>query len=89
MIKLTAIFWVFFIASVVLTSCGSELESDLKKFCELQCNSQNPELKKTFEEGKAVGLKFHAFRDEMGVKYADDHDARMQLNNASKNCDCK
>ena len=79
----------FLFASVVLTSCGGELESDLKKFCELQCDSQNPELKKTIEEGKAVGKKFHDFRSEMETKYADDQDARMELNNASLNCDCK
>ena len=78
------------ISSVVLTSCGgSELEADLKKLCELQCDSQNPELKKTIEEGKAVGKKFHDFRSEMKTKYADDSDARMQLNKSSQNCDCK
>jgi len=77
------------ISSVVLTSCGGELQADLKKFCELQCDSQNPELKTTFEEGKAVGEKFHTFRNEMDTKYGDDHDVRMQFNVASQNCDCK
>ena len=87
--KLMTILGAFLFASVVLTSCGGELESDLKKFCELQCDSQNPELKKTIEEGKAVGKKFHDFRSEMETKYADDQDARMELNKASQNCDCK
>jgi hypothetical protein len=87
--KLATIFGAFMITSVVLTSCGGELESDLMKFCELQCDSQNPELQKTVEEGKAVGKKFHTFRMEMEAKYADDRDARMQLNAASQNCDCK
>jgi len=79
----------FFFASVVLTSCGGGVEADAKKLCELQCDNQNPELKKTIEEGKAVGKKFHDFRSEMDTKYADDQDARMVLNKASQNCDCK
>tara|TARA_B110000459_G_scaffold127046_1_gene139366 strand:- start:19 stop:165 length:147 start_codon:yes stop_codon:yes gene_type:complete len=45
--KLMTILGAFLFASVVLTSCGGELESDLKKFCELQCDNQNPELKTT------------------------------------------
>jgi len=87
--KLATIFGAFMIASVVLTSCGGELESDLKKFCELQCDTRNPELKKTMEEGKAVSKKFHDFRSEIDTKYADDLDALFQFNAASQNCDCK
>ena len=46
-------------------------------------------LRQQFEGGKAVGKKFHDFRSEMETKYADDQDARMELNKASQNCDCK
>jgi hypothetical protein len=86
--KLTIIYGVFLVASVVLTSCGSELESDIEKACELKCVMEESTTTRTVEEAKAAATEFHDFRKELGSKY--DHNQLVELNKYMfEDCDCK
>ena len=83
--KLTTIFGAFLIASVVLTSCGgSELESDIKKACELKCVMDGSGNFLTSD----AATEFHNFRKELGSKY--DGSQLAEINNYMFNeCECK